>query len=120
MLLGTDSAKTFLGEELARRIGNNPRYSQRAFARQLGMSPGELSEILRGKRSLSLKSALKIARSLGLNSSETKHLIYLSQVEKSRKLPVPQIDEVARNDARERQLTLDMFHVISDWYCFAI
>ena len=56
--------------ELARRTRSNARYSQRAFARQLGMSPGELSEILRGKRPLSLKAMLKVARSLGLTGEE--------------------------------------------------
>src|SRR3954468_13014795 len=83
MLLNTHSSQTFLSEELARRMKSNPRYSQRAFARQLGLSAGELSEILRGKRSLSLRSALRVASSLGLSPSETRHLITLAQLEKS-------------------------------------
>jgi transcriptional regulator with XRE-family HTH domain len=94
MLPSTESYTTFLAEELARRMRANPRYSQRAFARQLGMSPGELSEILRGRRKLSLKATLKVAKALGLNES---------------------VELPHRN-----QLTLDMFNIISDWYCFAI
>ncbi len=120
MLLETQSCKQFLSEELARRTKVNPRYSQRAFARQMGLSPGELSEILRGKRGLGLKSALRVSQALGLSPSETRHLITLSQLEKSGRYgaPVP-MDEVADLPTRQK-LTVEMFHVVSDWICFAI
>lgn len=127
MLIQTNSCKSFLAEELQRRIKVNPRYSQRAFARQMGMSPGEMSEVLRGKRNLSLKSAFRVIESLGLNQEESKHLLELVQLEKSQSAkptqgkgsnirpPVP-IGEYRRN----RQLDLDSYHVVADWYCFAI
>ena len=124
MLLDTVSYRTFLSEELTRRIKSNSRYSQRAFARHLGLSPGELSEILRGKRGLSLKSALRIAKSLGLNSTEAKHLIHLTQVEKSQTYDGRALLETQGKDifntAESQQLTLDMFHAVSEWYYFAI
>jgi uncharacterized protein (TIGR02147 family) len=117
MLLSTNSSRTFLAEELARRIKNNPRYSQRAFARQMGLSAGELSEVLRGKRNLSLKSALKVARALTLSPAEAKHLVHLTQVDKSQGSPLL---NPLTSDTPSYQLTLDMFHVISDWTCFAV
>lgn len=108
MLLQMTSYRSFLSEELARRIGSNPRYSQRAFARDLGLSPGELSELLTGKRKLTHKSARKIASALGLNPAETGHLQNL--VESRR--PVAEIPT--------RELSFDLFHVVSDWYCFGL
>jgi uncharacterized protein (TIGR02147 family) len=119
VLLNTNSTRTFLSEELARRIKNNPRYSQRAFARQLGLSPGELSEVLRGKRALSLKSSLRIAQALGLSPVETKHLLHLAQLDKAGKQAEALLGETPA-EAPTHQLTLDLFHIVSDWYCFAL
>lgn len=121
MLHESETPARFLKEELGRRMRANPRYSQRAFARQLGLSPGELSEVLQGKRSLSLRSGLKVAQALSLTEEETRQLLLLSQAERSRRLsggalPVPAPAETAR----PQQLTLDMFQVVSDWACFAI
>jgi uncharacterized protein (TIGR02147 family) len=117
MLLQSGSCRRFLSEELARRSRANPRYSQRAFARQLGLAPGELSEVLSGRRPLSVKSAMKIACALGLSPAETRHLVYLSQLER---VGAAEPTEEPQDALRTQQLTLDMFHIVSDWYCFAI
>lgn len=107
----------YLQGELVRRISANPRYSQRAFAKSLGLSPGELSEILSGKRRLTLKKALKIAKSMGLNSHETKHL--LSLVENEVINDEAETVLVAQEEGR-KNLEMDLFNVVSEWYCFAI
>ncbi len=120
MLLESNDYRQFLNEELVRKIKINPRYSLRAFARQIGLSPGELSEILRQKRSLSVKGALKIAVHLQLTEAEKDHLLSLIQKEKANAAALRvglTIDEAAPT---QRQLTMDLFHVVSDWYCFAI
>lgn len=101
----------YLTDELDRRMRNNPRYSQRAYAKQLGLSPGELSEILNQKRKLSPKSAAKIASSLDLNSSETDHLFKLVQKDH---IPQPKVK------IPHQALNLDLFQIVSDWQCFAI
>lgn len=123
MLNEAESCGEFLRAELARRMDANPRYSQRAFAKHLQMSPGELSEVLRGQRALSLRSALKAARALGLTEREASKLMRLSELERSRKYGIgadsPQIQNALR-DLRERRLEMDIFHVVSDWYCFSI
>lgn len=120
MLLNMDSAQRFLTQEYARRRQVNPRYSQRAFARQIGLSPGELSEVLSGKRHLSLRSALRIAKSMGLTATETKHLVHLAQLEKSRELGVAELLEPVRPTHESLQLNQDVFFLVSAWYCFAI
>src|SRR5690349_6949475 len=74
MVNGTDSATHFLMEEFARRVRVNPRYSLRAYARTLGMSPGALSEVLRNRRPLSLKAAEKVIKALGLTGLDADKL----------------------------------------------
>lgn len=115
-----NSAQQFLTQEYARRRQVNARYSQRAFARQVGLSPGELSEILSGKRNLSLRSALRIAKSMGLNATETKHLVHLAQLEKSRDFGGADLLEPIRPAMESLQLNQDVFFLVSAWYCFAI
>lgn len=121
MLLQSENYKEFLSSELVRRIRHNPRYSQRAFARQLKLSPGELSELLRGKRKLSLKSAIRISKQLGLSAGETKHLLTLVQRESTEQVlsgeAIPAFNNAALSS---HSLSLDMFALVSDWYCFAI
>ncbi len=121
MLLQSENYREFLSSELVRRIRHNPRYSQRAFARQLHLSPGELSELLRGKRKLSLKSAIRISKQLGLSAGETKHLLTLVQRESTEQVlsgeAIPAFSDAALSS---HSLSLDMFALVSDWYCFAI
>lgn len=119
MILERDSYGSILREELARRMQSNPRYSQRAFARDLGLSPGELSELMRGVRKLSLRSVLRIAQSLGLNETETKHLGYLVQLERAMGLEEMDRSSLPPPDKRN-QLSVTMFNVVSDWFCMAL
>ena len=72
----------YLKSELERRLGQNSSYSLRAFARDLQISPGNLSEIVKGKRPLSKKNAQKIAGSLGLNPIEEEAFLALPQESK--------------------------------------
>lgn len=48
--------KAYLRQELAKRRASNPRYSLRAFASLLEMSPGSLSRAFSGKASLSIQT----------------------------------------------------------------
>lgn len=96
---------THLQRELVRRCEQNPRYSLRAFARSLQMDASTLSQVLRGKRALTVKARRKLGLALGLNPSEfesdPKHV--------TKKSPKPM-----------RELSAELFAVISDWYHDAI
>lgn len=112
MLQNFKTVSQFLEEELLRRTRSNSQYSLRSFARDLNMSPGELSEIIRAKRKLSLKNVYKISTVLGLNKDEVNQLKQLS---------VMMEDDSDLNPViREKALSEDMFRIVSDWYCFAI
>lgn len=53
----TADYRAFLNQKLKRRIEKNPAYSLRAMAKHLGLAPSMLSDVLSGKRNLSLDHA---------------------------------------------------------------
>jgi len=56
--------------ELVQRRQRSPRYSLRAFARDLGIDHASLSQLLRGRRVLSPRLAKKFGAKLQLRSAE--------------------------------------------------
>jgi len=66
----TTDVKVHLKQELKRRRRANPRYSLRAFADFLRVSPAFLSEVMRGKHLVSEAMLLKIGERLKLNNGE--------------------------------------------------
>jgi uncharacterized protein (TIGR02147 family) len=101
----------FLSAEFERRVKANSRYSLRAFARDLKMSPGEISELLSGKRQLTPKAINKISSRLGLSAAETRELVeHATLVRAGLEAPRP----------ASHALELDLFNIVSEWYCFAI
>lgn len=59
-----DSFRDLLRAEFEARSARNPRYSLRAFARSLGVSPATVCETLSGRHVPSLKTAEKIANAM--------------------------------------------------------
>lgn len=120
MIFNYESLEEFLKDELRRRVKLNPNYSLRSFARNLNVSPGALSEILRGRRELSIKSVPAVAKAIGLNAVEGRHLLKLAQTAKANKdKGVQQFDEQTKT-RDEFALNSDLFSLISEWYHFAI
>lgn len=88
----------------------NPSFSLRALARRIGISPGSASRILNGKRNVSHKMAVSILERLHYTPEKIDEISQLFQKNTS-----------SESDYEERkQLSLDQFHVISEWYHFAI
>jgi transcriptional regulator with XRE-family HTH domain len=96
------STRDLLSQELERRSARNGRYSMRAFARSLGLSHTLVSLVLSGRRGLSPETRARVVSRLGL-PPET-----------------PRAQGAPAADASVRALELDQFHLISDWYHFAI
>lgn len=106
--------RLYLQHELVRRCRANSRYSLRAFASSLRINASTLSQILRGKRTLTPAQRSKLGMRLGLSPLEMAK--FRDQKEKE---PIPRDRSLASlRDAQE--LTLDVFQVISDWYHYAI
>ncbi len=119
MVFEYDSIPDFLNAELRRRLRANPQYSLRSFAQSLKMSPGALSEILRERRGLGLKAVPRIARSIGLNESEAKHLLSLAQQSKTQLLK-GQIEGTGLKGKDQGAVPEEVFSLVSEWYHFAI
>ena len=114
MIFDCESIPEFLNSELRRRIQSNSQYSLRAFAKSLNMSPGAVSEILRGQRQLGPKAVDKVAKAVGLNNSETKFLHELAMSQRV------QFEERSGDQASTKLLEEDVFSLVSEWYHFAI
>lgn len=113
--------RDFLRAELESRCARNPRYSLRAYAKDLGLSAASLSLILNGKQGVSRQKAVRMAKALGFTQRETQQ--FCDQVDafhaRSRVL---RIQARARLDEQDQgsTLTLECFQVISDWHHLAI
>jgi hypothetical protein len=93
--------------EYVERKAKNPRYSERAFAKSIGLSPGFLKLFFQGKRCISAKRAKEIADRLGWDEIEAGELI----------------NDVNRKKLIQEEkaiVAVDRFMEISDWYHFAI
>jgi transcriptional regulator with XRE-family HTH domain len=95
--------RLFLQQELLRRCKKNPKYSLRSFANYLKVNPSSLSQYLRGKRPLPVETKRKIAFQLDLKPAQIAPFLESTQATKNL-----------------RELSSDLFAVMSDWYHDAI
>ncbi len=117
--------RPYLRSVLETRTSNNPRYSLRAFARDLRISPQMLSFVMNRKKGISLEVAADLAERLGLNPSESSYFVDLVSLAHSRgtqakNLARYRIEERLSASPQYQSLDMDVFHIISDWYHFAI
>lgn len=104
-----DKAVILLLKKFEEGKQKNARWSQRAFAGKLGLSSGALSEILKGKRVLSSQLKKKISAKLQLSPLEESDFF-------SEELP----DHLKTQRLEYYKISNDQFHLISDWWHFAI
>lgn len=116
--------RDILKQELSQRCAVNPAYSQRALAKKIGMTQGGLSEVLTGRRGLSVCRAATIAEKLGFSSDQS--LLFCESVRShhARSLAQRQIAKAKLNaflkQAQYTELTNDMFQTIQEWHHLAI
>lgn len=99
--------REFLQDSLLQGKLKNPQYSLRALARKAGLSPAALSEILNGKRRVSLERAKSVLERLGAGLDKIDDI-------------VSEIDKGSTSSKKTYQLAIDQFYLISEWYNFAI
>lgn len=100
------SLRAVLQEELARRCSDNPRYSLRAFARDLGTDHSSLSQVLRGRRRLTEASIRAFGERLGLDTTRIEEFA----ATESRRTASARDEESLRS---VRELTEDALAVLS-------
>jgi uncharacterized protein (TIGR02147 family) len=113
--------RQYLQSELLKRCKSNPRYSLRAFAKFLQLESSYLSKVLQGKRSVTESLLEKVRQPLGLDPNEVQR--FQGQARQLRQMRSGNQALDAENAAALGEfhpLTLDAFHLISDWYHYAI
>jgi uncharacterized protein (TIGR02147 family) len=117
--------QTVMIDDFKRRKSQNPSYSMRSFARDLELSQSFLSQILSGKRKLSLEKAELVSQRLKLRGK--KNQLFLKSVQanissnpKARELFLNQIKNLTESQIDFKLLSENIFDLISDWYYFAI
>lgn len=104
------SISVFLHDILEKRRARNPKYSMRAFARDLGLSAGRLSDILTGRRIPGKELTKRISESLKFTDAEFQYFSDL--IERHR--------VIHSEKAGAHQLRDDEFAIVADWEHFAI
>lgn len=95
----------FIRNEYMKRRQANAAYSMRAFARDLGISPARLSQVLSRKRTLTHGQLQCIRAAMNLDAATTQSLANFKKRPKPRKY-VP--------------IAMDHYRLIADWQHFAI
>lgn len=110
----------YLREELLERKARNPSYSARAFARDLDVSAPYLSQIMNGRRLLSERTALRIARKLRWDSQKARIFVTLLKLESeqdpSARTELLNVLGVRLGTRAYVVLQVDVFRAISRWY----
>jgi uncharacterized protein (TIGR02147 family) len=123
-LVQNNDYRDVLRSILEERGRKNPRYSLRAFARDLGITPSRLSDVLKGRYGLSREASHKIAERLGFNSNETEFFCNLAESEHARSQTQRQLAKIRlkkfTGDSHYQMLQMDTFHLVADWYHMAI
>ncbi len=114
----------FLRKEFEFRQLRNPKYSLRAFSRDLEVPAPKLSQILKGRGGISPDRATQIAPKLHLGQEEAQLFVTLVAVQHSRshlakKQAKARLEGISQS-AEYGSIQLETFKVISDWYHFAI
>lgn len=102
-------------EGLSLKQRNNPHYSLRAYARDIGIHPATLSQIINGKRGLPFKDADFVARKLNLGPKE-QALFKESLLQKKSAL------ENIKISAEDSRVLLDdsYYRIIAEWEHYAV
>lgn len=116
--------RVILKEVLSERIKKNPAFSLRALAKSFECAPSTLSEVIKGKKNLSIESAQTISNKLSFNPEEAEYFSLLVQLEKTKNPEIKEriLNSLMKINPRQIKLSLDVdqFKFFSDWYHIAI
>lgn len=76
--------RDILKEQLQRRQELNSKFSLRSFAKKLDISPSKISEVLSGKKKLSVGRLEELARRLNLKDNEREIFLISGEIESSK------------------------------------
>jgi uncharacterized protein (TIGR02147 family) len=107
-----------LNQELTRIRARNPSYSMRSYAKKLKIPPSGLSGILSGKLPVTKRVGQKILQQLCIDPIRSENLLNsLNNKNTSKNKNQDRINHFPKNFM---QVNMDHYHLISDWWYFAI
>lgn len=125
------TAAEIFREAFLRKMEKAPRYSLRAFARDLGVSPSFVSLAVRGKKRLSVERAVQVSQFLGMKGDEMERFVRAVAGEMLRRRPdgailsqvlggegVSQRRNISPSSAVP--IDIDRFRALSEWYYSAL
>jgi uncharacterized protein (TIGR02147 family) len=119
--LGNTDYRQLLKMELLARVKRNPKYSLRAFARDLSISNAFLSQVLNGNRSLSDEKGLHIASLLAWDSEKTELFLKLIRIDNCKDDGLRALLSKGLSDENDfYDLQVEKFESVSNWIHFAI
>ena len=104
------AVKEILVKHFMETKSRNARFSMRAYAKKVGVTQSALSEIFSGQRSITAKMALKIMNGVCLEPYKIEEI--MQSFSKRREKQLQQLTY--------QSLTMDTYHLISEWYYFAL
>lgn len=114
--------REYLKKELNLRVQRRPLYSQRAFARDLGISASSLGDYLKGTMRLSPGRICQISKVIGLTAEQRQHWIDLLDEKFAKTTELRHMASLrvkARLNAQHHSISVDQFKIISEWFHFA-
>lgn len=104
-----------LKEDLSLRQRQNSRYSLRAYARDIGVHPATLSQVLKEKRPLPLKDSTTVIARLNLGPKE--RTLFMESLLKGK----CGLDQIKIDDSDERFMLDESHHkVVAEWEHYAV
>lgn len=125
MILERTDYRSILNEIFEARCSKNPKYSLRAFARDLEISSSRLSQVLRGNYGISKRAALAITEKLDFSEIEKNYFCDMVEAahgrdKKKKEISQKRIQELQVANQNFATLHLDYFATISDVIHFTI
>ncbi len=120
------NASEILSETLNERKAVNPAYSLRSFARDLGITPGQLSHVIQGYRGLGPKTAELVCKQLGLDAQTKEYFTEslkakFSPSKTQRTISQAKLGELSSSQhLTTRNLEIDLFKTIAQWHHFTL
>lgn len=113
--------REILKNEFDTRQQKNPKLSQSAFARFIGLTPAHLSAIFLNKKGLSKIVAQRIAHKLFTNLEKQQQFVNLAESEHGRNLHSRQnANRRVTQSLMAHTLDVEQFKIISEWHHLAI
>jgi len=125
MIFEYASYSQYLKKVLEDRQSTNASYSMRAMAQNLGLSASTLSDVMKGRKNFSERTARQVAEKLKLSGRKVRYFQTLVHFETTKdeelKLLLAGQLRVLNPKLREHfEVSVDQFNLIADWYNAAI